>query len=88
MKQLDENLPSELDEFLKKNPGMHTIKNLDREGDGPDLASHTVMKDHELSLLSADAQELAEPHDATELLKTESLTGVFIYVFSCWHGRL
>ncbi|KAB5530033.1 hypothetical protein DKX38_020114 [Salix brachista] len=75
MKQLDENLPSELDEFLKKNPGMQTIENLDREGDGPDLASHTVTKDHELSLLSADAQELAEPHDATELLKTESLTG-------------
>lgn len=60
MKQLDENLPSELDEFLKKNPGMQTIENLDREGDGPDLASHTVTKDHELSLLSADAQELAE----------------------------
>uniref|UniRef100_A0A6N2KNS0 Uncharacterized protein n=1 Tax=Salix viminalis TaxID=40686 RepID=A0A6N2KNS0_SALVM len=75
MKQLDENLPSELDEFLKKNPGMQTIENLDREGDGPDLASHTVTKDHELSLLPADAQELAEPRDAIELLKTESLTG-------------
>ncbi|KAJ6693511.1 hypothetical protein OIU85_004296 [Salix viminalis] len=75
MKQLDENLPSELDEFLKKNPGMQTIENLDREGDGPDLASHTVTKDHELSLLPADAQELAEPRDRIELLKTESLTG-------------
>uniref|UniRef100_A0A6N2MHT8 Sas10 C-terminal domain-containing protein n=1 Tax=Salix viminalis TaxID=40686 RepID=A0A6N2MHT8_SALVM len=75
MKQLDENLPSELDEFLKKNPGMQTIENLDREGDGPDLASHTVTKDHESSLLPADAQELAEPRDAIELLKTESLTG-------------
>ncbi|KAF9670723.1 hypothetical protein SADUNF_Sadunf13G0098400 [Salix dunnii] len=75
MKQLDKNLPSELDEFLEKNPGMQTIENFDREGDGPALASHTVTKDHELSLLSADAQELPEPHDAIEQLKTESITG-------------
>lgn len=75
MKQLDENLPSELDEFLKKNPGMQTIESLDREGDGPALASQSVTRDHELSLLSADKQEPAELCDAIELLKTESLTG-------------
>ncbi|KAG6751211.1 hypothetical protein POTOM_045730 [Populus tomentosa] len=75
MKQLNENLPSELDEFLKKNPGMQTIESLDREGDGPALASQSVTRDHELSLLSADKQEPAEHCDAIELLKTESLTG-------------
>lgn len=75
MKQLDENLPSELDEFLKKNPGMQTIESLDREGDGPALASQSVTRDHGLSLLSADTQEPAELCDAIELLKTESLTG-------------
>ncbi|KAJ6878438.1 something about silencing protein 10-like [Populus alba x Populus x berolinensis] len=66
MKQLDENLPSELDEFLKKNPGMQTIESLDRE---------VCHGDHELSLLSADEQEPAELSDAIELLKTESLIG-------------
>jgi len=60
MKQLDENLPSELDEFLKKNPGMQTIESLDTEGDGPALASQSVTRDHGLSLLSADTQEPAE----------------------------
>ncbi|CAK7322518.1 unnamed protein product [Dovyalis caffra] len=75
MKQLDENLPSELEDFVEKNTGMQTVDSLDRESDAPALASESITTDHTLSRPSADTCEPAELCDAIELLKTESLAG-------------
>ncbi|KAF2300334.1 hypothetical protein GH714_012084 [Hevea brasiliensis] len=74
VKQLDGNLPSEIEEFLKKNSEAETEKNKITGSVAPALASESVRKDYSSSLASAepDAKEPAERCSTHELVKKEA----------------
>uniref|UniRef100_A0A5B7BUU4 Putative something about silencing protein 10 isoform X1 n=1 Tax=Davidia involucrata TaxID=16924 RepID=A0A5B7BUU4_DAVIN len=69
MRQLDGNLPSEIEDIFNKKHETETAVNLIRENDA--LVSDFVTTDHKLSLLSAKTQA-AMPHETTELVKVDS----------------
>lgn len=62
MKELDGNLPSEIEEFLKKNSEAEKKKNKVSKSDALAFASESVRKDcsSSLALAEPDAQEPAE----------------------------
>ncbi|KAJ9188987.1 hypothetical protein P3X46_000331 [Hevea brasiliensis] len=74
VKQLDGNLPSEIEEFLKKNSEAETEKNKITGSVAPALASESVRKDYSSFLASAepDAKEPAERCSTHELVKKEA----------------
>ncbi|KAK9288594.1 hypothetical protein L1049_017053 [Liquidambar formosana] len=70
MKELDENLPLELEELLNNNHGAETVARL--VGENALLASDSFTKNQEPSLVSAETQGAAAPHETVELVKTDS----------------
>ncbi|KAL5574728.1 hypothetical protein UlMin_016427 [Ulmus minor] len=71
MKQLDENLPSELEEILDKSNMMKTVVKSIKEN--VTSASDSFAKNHEPFHVSAETQEVAEPSKSADLVKVESL---------------
>ncbi|OAY26721.1 something about silencing protein 10 [Manihot esculenta] len=74
VKELDGNLPSEIEEFLKKNSEAEKKKNKVSKSDALAFASESVRKDcsSSLALAEPDAQEPAEPCSTRELVKMET----------------
>ncbi|GAV66512.1 Sas10_Utp3 domain-containing protein/Sas10_Utp3_C domain-containing protein [Cephalotus follicularis] len=71
MKQLDENLPTEFEEFLKKSHLSETVGNPIKVNAA--LASESDAEDNDPSLTSADIQQAAKPRDRKELVKLDPL---------------
>ncbi|XP_030492048.2 protein THALLO [Cannabis sativa] len=62
-KQLDENLPAELEEILNKSKMVKSVVKLGKENG---IASDSVAKDHVSSLATTDIQEAAEPNNKVD----------------------
>lgn len=77
MKQLDENLPSDLEEFLDKSHGAETKEMLVREA--AKLASDSFAKEHEL----AQKQEIVMVFTALNLCLAVRVTLLSFWWWSC-----
>ncbi|XP_059670386.1 protein THALLO-like [Cornus florida] len=74
MKQLDANLPSGVEEVSNKKYGTEISVKSVRVNDV--LVLDSFSKDHKHSLVSAEAQAAAVPHEAAKLVKVDSLKNI------------